>query len=636
MSGKSSVRISVIILGLILIPINTWWLIQMEEFRYAGHPTTASLFFNVIFILLVLMLINTVIRRFFPKAALKQTEFLTLYVMLSVSSAISGHDQIIGIPPAVGYPYWFATPENEWETIFFNKIPEWLSISQKKVLQNYYEGDSSLYFRENLIPWIRPLAWWGAFYFVVIFIILCLNSVIRKQWIEHEKLSYPIIQLPLAMTSGKTFWSNKVLWLGFAVAASIDIINGLHYIFPVIPSLPVKQRNIGHLFTSKPFNAIGWFPISFYPFAIGLCFFAPLDLLFSGWFFYLFSKIQRIIVATMGWRSVPGLPFYDEQVFGAAVVIFAFALWGSREHIKKVLKETTKGKRKPDEPISYRNAVLGIVVGMVLLFLFCRRAGMNPWLILPYFAIYFILWMTITRIRAQLGPPVHDFWSYTAGASFGHPDMMLVPLLGTRRIGHNSLTMISFFWSFNKGFRGHPAPHQLEGFKLAEQANINSRRLFGAIILSSIVGIIFCFWTLLHFSYKTGAPGVSYYAGVYFERYLTHWLYYPEGTNYSQVMAMGAGAIFAGFLMMMRWRFVAWPFHPVGYALSGSWTMNLVWFVFLISWALKAVILKQGGYRSYKKATPFFLGLILGEFTVGTLWTIIGVITKKPNYAFWY
>jgi len=636
MSERKSVRRSVILLGLALIPINTWWLIQIEEFRYAGHPTVASLFFNVIFILLLLTLLNLVIKRIFPKAALSQAEFLTIYVMLSIASAIAGHDQLIGMPPAAGHPFHFATVENEWETLFFKYIPEWLAVADKSVLRDYHQGESSFYTPENLRAWVGPLAWWSLFYFVVLFIMLCINSIFRKQWIEREKLSYPVVQLPLAMTKGGTFWKNKLLWIGIAVAGSIDVINGLHFIFPSIPEIPIRQRDIGHFFTEKPLNAIGWLPISFYPFAIGLCFFAPLDLTFSAWFFYLLGKAQRVAGGVMGWQNIQGFPFYDEQVFGAALVIFFFALRGSREHLRDVFRKASSLTKGSDEPISYRNALLGIAGGFAFLFFFCKRAGMSSWIIFPYFGIYFILWTTITRIRAQLGPPVHDFWSYNAAKTFGHPDMMLVPFLGTRRVGANNLTMISFFWGFNKGYRGHPAPHQLEGFKLAEQGHINNQRLFWAIVLASLVGIISTMWVLMHLSYKLGAPGVNYYGGTYFNSYLPRWLAYPEGSDFATIAAVGVGGIFAAFLTMMRWRFVGWPFHPVGYVLSGSWTMNLVWFVFLISWLSKSLILKHGGFRAYKKATPFFLGLILGEFTVGTIWTIVGVISDQPSYSFWY
>lgn len=636
MSERKSVRRRTILLGLALIPINTLWLIQMEEFRYAGHPTTASLFFNVIFILLALTLLNFLIKQFSPKAALSQAELLTIYVMLSISSAIAGHDQIIGIPPAVGHPFHFASVENEWETLFFKYIPQWLAVSDKGVLRDYQHGESSFYAAKNLQAWVGPLAWWSLFYFVVLFIILCINSIFRKQWIEREKLSYPVIQLPLAMTKGKSFWSNKLLWIGFAVAGFIDLINGLHFIFPSIPEIPIRQQNIGHFFTEKPLNAIGWLPISFYPFAIGMCFFAPLDLTFSAWFFYLFSKVQRVAGAIMGWQNIQGFPFYDEQMFGAALIIFIFAVWGSREHLRSVFRIKSNSAAESNEPLSYRNALFGIMGGFLFLFLFCRRAGMSFWIVFPYFGLYLILWTTITRIRAQLGPPVHDFWSYTSGKSFGHPDMMLVPFLGTRRIGANSLTMISFFWGFNKGYRGHPAPHQLEAFKLAEQGHINNRRLFWAIILASLVGIVSCIWVLMHLSYKFGAPGVHYYGGVYFDRYLPRWLAYPEGIDLSAIVAVAAGGLFAYFLTIMRWRFVGWPFHPVGYVLSGSWTMNLVWFVFLISWLIKFLILKHGGLRAYRKATPFFFGLILGEFSVGTIWTIFGVVFNRPSYSFWY
>ena len=265
MAERKSVRRSVILLGLILIPINTWWLIQMEEFRYAGHPTTASLFFNVIFILLLLTLLNVAIKRFFPKAALSQAEFLTIYVMLSIASSIAGHDQIIGVPPAIGHPAHFATVENEWETLFFKHIPQWLAVADKNILRDYHQGESSFYVSENLRAWLGPLAWWSLFYFVVIFVILCINCIFRKQWIGREKLSYPVVQLPLAMTKGGVFWQSRLLWIGIALATFIDLVNGLHFLSPSIPEIPIRQRDIGHFFTEKPLNAIGWLPISFYP-----------------------------------------------------------------------------------------------------------------------------------------------------------------------------------------------------------------------------------------------------------------------------------------------------------------------------------------------------------------------------------
>ena len=40
-----------VLIGLILIPINCYWIIQMEAVRYSGHSTTISLLFNSVFCL---------------------------------------------------------------------------------------------------------------------------------------------------------------------------------------------------------------------------------------------------------------------------------------------------------------------------------------------------------------------------------------------------------------------------------------------------------------------------------------------------------------------------------------------------------------------------------------------------------
>ena len=95
------------------------------------------------------------------------------------------------------------------------------------------------------------------------------------------------------------------------------------------------------------------------------------------------------------------------------------------------------------------------------------------------------------------------------------------------------------------------------------------------------------------------------------------------------------GLAWTNILMWLRTRFLGWPLHPLGYALSGSWTMNLIWFPLLLSWLIKWVVLKHGGLKAYRQGIPFFLGLILGEFVMGSVWTIIGVLGNSQVYAFW-
>jgi hypothetical protein len=46
----------------------------------------------------------------------------------------------------------------------------------------------------------------------------------------------------------------------------------------------------------------------------------------------------------------------------------------------------------------------------------------------------------------------------------------------------------------------------------------------------------------------------------------------------------------------------------------------------LVAWAAKAAILRAGGLALWKRGIPFFLGLVIGHFTVGGLmWPILTV-----------
>ena len=46
-------------------------------------------------------------------------------------------------------------------------------------------------------------------------------------------------------------------------------------------------------------------------------------------------------------------------------------------------------------------------------------------------------------------------------------------------------------------------------------------------------------------------------------------------------------------------KFLWWPFHAVGYAVSGAddWCMNWLWLSLLISSLIKWILLKQGGVK---------------------------------------
>ena len=611
-----------LVIGFVLIPINSLWIASGE-----AVSTTVSLFYNVIFILFVITVLNTPLRKWSPRLALNHGELLIIYVMLSVASAICGLDMMRILMSVLTGPHWLATPENEWADLFWRFIPDWVTVSNRRILQGFVEGQTTLYDSRIWHAWVIPGLAWSGFVILLVSVMACINVIVRKQWTEGEKLSYPIIQLPLHMTSDKLgFLRSKVMWIGFGLAATMDIINGMHFLYPAVPGLGGKLYDLLPFFPEKPWSAIGWTPFAIFPYAVGLAFFIPLDLSFSCWFFYIFWKIERIVASAIGLRGLPEFPYVEQQTSGAYIGLCIIAFWGARKHISAVFKTVFTGRSKgmddSDEAMRYRTTMIVMVVAMALLTFFCVRMGMSVPLVLIFLLLYFALSTAITRMRAELGSPVHDL-------HFSGPDMMISKAMGSRRLSAGNLTGLSFLWFFNRAYRGHPMPHQLEGFKLAERSGANNKKMLIGILLAAFLAAPVSFWAYLHASYKIGGP--VGYSSQPFTR-LQGWLYNPTSPDYAATAAMGVGLISTAFLAAMRMRFIWWLFHPAGFAVSSSWSMNVFWGSIFVSWTIKLAILKFGGLKLHRQSIPFFLGLVLGEFVVGSIWSIWGVVSGVAPY----
>ena len=624
-----SVRWWSIAIGLLLIPINCYWITHIELVQYSAQPTIVSLIFTVVFNVLVLIGLNRIFKRFLPRMALSQGELLVIYVMLSVASATAGHSMMEILVSTLGHAFWFATPENDWKDLFWRYIPNWLAVTDKDVLSGYYEGDSTLYTKQHLLGWLTPVMNWFGFLFTMLFVMVCITLIVRKPWTEDEKLAYPIIQLPARMTS-EGFFTNRRMWIAFGLTVAFDTLNGLHHIFPVIPS--VFEKEYRFRFTEKPFSAMGWLRLGIYPFVLGIGFLIPLDLLFSTWFFFWVWKMQQIIGSVMGVEGT-GYPYINYQGFGAYIGIFLIAVWRGRKYLQNLSGTKVNSTSTQDEPMARRTLMLAFIAGVVFLIFFCLKAGMSLWAILVFFGLYFAFSTAVSRMRAELGSPMHDL-HYTG------PERVMVAAVGTRALGPNNLSMFSFFWFFTRTFDSHPMPHQLEGFKLASTSGIRSRFMLFAILTALFVGILSQFWALISIPYRLGAVHeMSHVPLVYGAepwRQLQNWLAHPLDPDYWALGFTGIGLLFSLSLMLMRMKFFWFPFHPAAYAaVCGSWAVNYIWFTLLVAWGLKLMLLKYGGRNAYRKAMPFFLGLILGQFTVGSLWTILGMLFNIPTYGIW-
>ena len=351
--------------------------------------------------------------------------------------------------------------------------------------------------------------------------------------------------------------------------------------------------------------------------------------------FFFLHKVHYFIGVVIGMDSIPGYPFHFEQNIGAYTGIAVLSLWGTRRQIWRALMGAMGRRNVNDkmEPMRYRTAFLGILFGGLFLIGFVMQGGMALWIAVLFFAAHFLtIAITLTRIRAEIGLPRHQ-------TTYIGPHHSLVSLFGTRRIGARNLTWFSLFYWFNRDNRSHQMPHQLEGFKLAERGNLDTRGLSRWMLALIVVAMPLCILMLLHTFFRlgtdTGRVGGwinGFGRGAY--RFLDSWLTSPRDADTRHITAMSVGFFFTLLLAAVRSRFFWWPIHPLGYGVSFHMWMS--WAAFIISCVAKWSLLKYGGIGLYRKAVPFFLGLVLGDFIIGSFWNILGIILDTQTYTFYY
>lgn len=624
-SGRPRIRPIAPLLGCLLIVGNTYWIGMESELAYSLF-TLVNPFLNAIFTLLLVMGANALLGRHRPGWALNAGELLVIYVMVTAVSTISGATMMTSLLGTLAHPYWFADAENEWRSLFWPHIPDWFTVSDRSALRGYFEGESTLYTATHLRAWAVPVLVWSSVTVCLYVSLLCISALVRRQWIEHEKLTYPITALPLAMTTGRDFFRARSMWLGFGISAGIRLLATAHDFIPALPSVPYGM-NLGAYFTEKPWSAMGFLWMSYNPAIVGLTYFMPLGLSFSCWFFFWLTRWERVLGSTLGWKEL----YLDERATGAWLAIGLLAVWTSRRHLGAVARHVVQGPRlgapldETNEPLPFR-ATVGILVASILgVIVFCSLAGMALWVVVGFFGVFYALAIALARVRAELGPPYHELIRI-------NPREFMVDTFGSRMLRAPNLMGMTFLYGYNRCNRAHPMPTQIEAFKMAERSGTSPKRVFQAIVLATVVGAVATFWAYLDITYRYGVAGVLNgwirHSGWESFRPLQGWIQNPQNPGGEGTAFTVLGFVFVSALYALRARFVWWPLHPSGYVLSGaSWGgMIYFWFPVMVSWLIKWLLVKQRGLGAYRKGVPFFLGLILGEYVLRASISLVSLV----------
>lgn len=637
------------VIGLLMIPLLMFWLEYTESIASGPDLAGMSLPMAVVVPLMALIAVNLLVKRFAPNKALSQAELLYIYAMNTVAIGIGGLGMMQFLHPAlVGWRY-FATPENHWDS-WWHYLPSWAIVTDPAAVADYYAGRTTFFTAAHMQSWALPIAVWTAFIFVMLFCFYCINTLMRRQWVEREKLIFPIVIIPLEITrnGGDTpLWRNRLFWLAVLIATGMESAATIHYtLIPTFPYIPIKPSepnfDLGKLPTAAPWNAIGYTTVSFYPLVIGLTYLLSLDVSFSCWFFYLFTKVENVAATALGFRD-PGagaalnrVPYTGEQAVGAFLGLALFTLYFARPHLTAAWRRAFRGDHTEDdadEPMSYRAAWIGLIASSLALVGFGHAIGLSLWLSLIFWTLFLLLALAFTRIRAEAGLP----WGHEPpGAAHSN----IVNIGGTESITPQEMVGFSMLRWFDTDWRCFAQPTQLEAMKIAgstEPRPMNPRHMTAAVLVATLVGTLSAWAVCLGLYYHYGAASAHVDAwrtgqGHYGFQELQGWLNNPKPLDTARLGGVVVGLVLVSLLTLLRTQFVWWPLHPIGYAVGNTDTMTWIWCPVLLGWLCKTLLLRYGGVNIYRQAMPFFIGLVLGDYGSSGLWALYFLATGHTGY----
>jgi hypothetical protein len=606
-----------------------------------------------VFALFALALLNRGLMKVFKREWLSRADLLVIYVMGMVAVLVSTRGIIEKLIPPLAYLPYYAKPENRFNELLTRHLPKWAvpflptagSGPAPDVIADYWQGNG------GVVPWsawVGPLAAWFGLWCCVALVFLSLATILRRQWMDNEQLRFPLATVPLAIIknevdtgqggAGEAFFTNRLMWIGMAVSVTVFGLNGLAANFPDVPRF-VTEFPLSPYFSERPFNAMDNTTIYMSLAAIGFLYFLPTDLLFSLWFFFWLTRLQDIITVLSGGIPTPigthnARVFTGFQAAGAYIILVLAQLRIGWPYFKAMF-QTALGNKvldDSDEMMSYRSAMLGLVLGFIGIVLWLSIAGLNPLLAAAQMGLY-IFFISIIMSRA-----VCEAGILMTETSF-LPSHLINLAAPVSSWGGQSITMMGLTnLVFVRDMRGVLLSPFMDSQKIAKELGVRPRALIMPIVLALVIAFVSASAFFLHLNYQQGGLSLYGYPGwnstTMYNLAASQINGTPLPSDTTAWSGLVLGLLAASLMVWARSIWTWFPFHPLGYAIAPTWTMIVFWFPALAAWTIKSVMLRFGGVDTYRKCAPFMLGLIMGEFGMAVFFSIMNMWRAWSTPAF--
>jgi hypothetical protein len=653
----------------------------------------------MLFLLGLILGVNAPLRAWRPRWALGSGELAVVLAMMLAACAVPASGLMRYLPTHLVGVWWHAGQTPDYlEALRSLNLPDWLfptfestdlrERTNDPVVKHFFERaparSDTFVGHLRAVPWAawaRPALAWGVFIAAVWGAILCLAVIVRRQWVENERLPFPIATIYLSLIEepedGRAvnrLFRSRSFWIAAGAVFLVHAVNALYQYdrqrFPQIP--------IGFDFTSllrdEPwrFMDTGFKAARLYFTIVGLTFFLQSGVSFSLWFFYVLMNVVLLFAGPAGlsYADYNARRFIGgDQLFGALVPFVTIMLWVGRREWATVVRQMIGRPRAGDDPgkyLPYRVAGWGLVACAGVMVAWLTAAGTTVLGGLVTTVLMLTLYLVAARIVAetglvfvQLNVPLNRPWVYlskdlpavlayrTTLGNFFFGSMM------TASLTHDVRENLAVFASQSLRVADEAMEDEDEGRSMKTEnggkrvSSASSFSLLPAIVLALVVAFVVSGLSFLYVEYtyantldrqgiRLNSPwGTDYSIRVY-ELAPTHSFRVHGGPNESHSrpghFALGAGVTLA--LSLLRMRLTGWPLHPVGYLLMHTYVMEMIWFSVFVGWLVKVLLVRFGGASVFRGARVFFTGAIVGELFAAGFWLVVSLVLHALGYSY--
>lgn len=609
------------------------------------HFPTAAGFLLVVFTVGA----NSLLWLFRRRYALRSPELMLIWCMLIVGCVVPSNLMRFWFPVLATPAYLAGRPDIGWQDTALKAAPPGLLLSKSPssvAAQQFLEGWRG---GEGRIPWWQwaaPVAHWAVLIGLLSLATFFLCAVMRRQWVDRERLQFPLARVPLDFTegSGPSGWltdvfRHRAFLLGLTGAAALFLVQVLPLAFGAQTTWNVRLP-LRDVFQQTPLEQLYLENFDVNWLAIGLAYFVPADVSLSIWLFYLLGRVELQTAAWMGSPLYYGGTYSELirwQRTGAYIVFTVGALFMARRHLAAVISGALSRRDAADdsaEPVSFKLSLWGFLACCAGVVGWFAWFGVGAGAALLLLALVLCIEFVHARVVAQSG-------IYRTSPPPNGPGLLNALGLGHLFSPTGAVVSQMQYTIMIDGNNSMLGPAAIHSLRISEVFERHRRLLFPALVAAFVAAVLASSWTCLHQAYAGGALNYSNVWSVVDNpnsafHQADQMIQRPE-QSVVQWVPFGLGMALTGAVMFMRARFYWWPVHPVGLLAFAEYGLDRMWFSFFLGWLVKVTFVKLGTGRLLRQGRFFFIGFIVAEVFFTGAWSLVRLLSNGavPQASFW-